>query len=197
MAGRAMQSLAAARRAVARIFDMRALMNMRVALAVIMLALALGLSAMPSLIRSTEETMNRATRNDIAWIGVHGARSSMNFCAVSSPRRLTHLRSGRRRWNCPTRFFFLGLRPGAQALLRALIRALPGRTEALDEITVEIRSLGRAVEALASAADARKLVARLEVIEPAMDRLSRDAFTAASASWKHTSASCVISSLSR
>ncbi len=180
MAGRAMQSLAAARRAVARIFDMRALMNMRVALAVIMLALALGLSAMPSLIRSTEETMDRATRNDIAWIGVHGREEFNEFLRRVIAQAVDPSPVRQAEVELSYEILLSRLETWRTGAFGALIRALPGRTEALDEITVEIRSLGRAVEALASAADARKLVARLEVIEPAMDRLSRDAFTAAS-----------------
>jgi diguanylate cyclase (GGDEF)-like protein len=159
---------------------LQSLLGIRAGLILFMLALAASLAAMPKVITSTEDTMNRATRNDIAWIGVHGReefqdliRKVTAMVADPSPERESEIALS-------YEIVISRLETWRNGAFNALLRNMPDRLEALEATGVTIRALASQVQKLADPKEARSLLASLEGIEPDIDRLSRQVFTAAS-----------------
>jgi diguanylate cyclase (GGDEF)-like protein len=125
--------------------------------------------------------MNRATRNDIAWIGVHGReefqdliRKVTAMAAAPSPERKSDI-------VLAYEIVFSRLETWRTGAFGTLLKTVPSRLEKLDAVTVAFRSVGPHVAKLGGLEDVRRLLAELELIEPDIDRLSRDAYTAATA----------------
>jgi diguanylate cyclase (GGDEF)-like protein len=159
---------------------LRSLLGIRAGLMLFMLALAASLAAMPKVITSTEDTMNRATRNDIAWIGVHGReefqdliRKVTAMVADPSPERESEIALS-------YEIVISRLETWRNGAFNALLRNMPDRLEALEAAGVVIRALAPQVQKVGEPDAARQLLAALEEVEPEVDRLSRQVFTAAS-----------------
>jgi diguanylate cyclase (GGDEF)-like protein len=159
---------------------LRSLLGVRAGLIMFMLALAASLAAMPKVITSTEETMNRATRNDIAWIGVHG-REEFQHLVRTVTAMVADLSPGRESEVALAYEIVISrLETWRNGAFSALLRNMPDRLEALEAAGIVIRALAPQVQKVAEPGAARRLLTALEEVEPELDRLSRQVFTAAS-----------------
>lgn len=157
---------------------MRFFNRIRMVLALLMALLGATSVLLPSVMRITEEAVDRTGRHDIAWNGLNGRNEFQEMLFQIMAHAIAPDDETRERTRLAYEIFVSRLGSWNQGVFGEFVRESPRRQESLLRVEASIAESEARLQSLDDPQTRTTIIALLKRIEPDVERIGREAYTA-------------------